>query len=243
MYKLFFLVPFLFLYQTSFAQFTDSTNYVVNYSSTGSLNNTNDGKSYLLNNGLKFGVRKKSVSLNFNNKWIYGKQNRQLTNNDFSSSLDFNLYKTLPHFFYWGLVNYNTSKSLKVNNQLLAGAGIAYSIYDRQDAYLNISDGILFDSSDLTLDNEIKDIYHTYRNSLRLSFRFVISKIIIVNSSSYFQSSLSNGSDYIMKSDSSLSFKVNKWLSLTTAFNFNRVARTDRQNSLLSYGLSFERYF
>jgi len=243
MYKLFFLVPFLFLYQTSFAQFTDSTNYVVNYSSTGSLNNTNDGKSYLLNNGLKFGVRKKSVSLNFNNKWIYGKQNRQLTNNDFSSSLDFNLYKTLPHFFYWGLLNYNTSKSLKVNNQLLAGAGIAYSIYDREDAYLNISDGILFDSSDLTLENEIRDIYHTYRNSLRLSFRFVISKIIIVNSSSYFQSSLSNGSDYIMKSDSSLSFKVNKWLSLTTAFNFNRVARTDRQNSLLSYGLSFERYF
>jgi len=243
MYKLFFLVPFLFLYQSSFAQFTDSTNYVVNYSSTGSLNNTNDGKSYLLNNGLKFGVRKKSVSLNFNNKWIYGKQNRQLTNNDFSSSLDFNLYKTLPHFFYWGLVNYNTSKSLKVNNQLLAGAGIAYSIYDREDAYLNISDGILFDSSDLTLDNEIRDVYHTYRNSLRLSFRFVISKIIIVNSSSYFQSSLSNGSDYIMKSDSSLSFKVNKWLSLTTAFNFNRVARTDRQNSLLSYGLSFERYF
>lgn len=243
MYKLFFLVPFLFLYQTSFAQFTDSTNYVVNYSSTGSLNNTNDGKSYLLNNGLKFGVRKKSVSLNFNNKWIYGKQNRQLTNNDFSSSLDFNLYKTLPHFFYWGLLNYNTSKSLKVNNQLLAGAGIAYSIYDREDAYLNISDGILFDSSDLTLNNEIRDVYHTYRNSLRLSFRFVISKIIIVNSSSYFQSSLSNGSDYIMKSDSSLSFKVNKWLSLTTAFNFNRVARTDRQNSLLSYGLSFERYF
>ena len=243
MYKLFFLVPFLFLYQTSFAQFTDSTNYVVNYSSTGSLNNTNDGKSYLLNNGLKFGVRKKSVSLNFNNKWIYGKQNRQLTNNDFSSSLDFNLYKTLPHFFYWGLVNYNTSKSLKVNNQLLAGAGIAYSIYDREDAYLNISDGILFDSSDLTLDNEIRDVYHTYRNSLRLSFRFVISKIIIVNSSSYFQSSFSNGSDYIMKSDSSLSFKVNKWLSLTTAFNFNRVARTDRQNSLLSYGLNFERYF
>jgi len=243
MYKLFFLVPFLFLYQTSFAQFTDSTNYVVNYSSTGSLNNTNDGKSYLLNNGLKFGVRKKSVSLNFNNKWIYGKQNRQLTNNDFSSSLDFNLYKTLPHFFYWGLVNYSTSKSLKVNNQLLAGAGIAYSIYDREDAYLNISDGILFDSSDLTLDNEIRDVYHTYRNSLRLSFRFVISKMIIVNSSSYFQSSLSNGSDYIMKSDSSLAFKVNQWLSLTTAFNFNRVARTDRQNSLLSYGLSFERYF
>lgn len=243
MHRLFFIFPLLFFYQTCFSQFNDTTSYLVNYTSTGSLNSTNDGKAYLLNNGFKFGVRKKTISLNFNNKWIYGKQNSRLTNNDFSSSLDFNLYKTLPHFFYWGLVNYNTSRSLRVNNQLLAGAGIAYSIYDREDAYLNISNGILFDSSDLMQDNDLRDIYQTYRNSLRLSFRFVINKIIVINSSSFYQRSLSNGDDYILKSDSGLSFKLNKWLSLTTAYNFNRVARTDRQNSLLSYGLTFERYF
>lgn len=126
---------------------------------------------------------------------------------------------------------------------MLAGAGIAYSIYDRENAYLNISDGILFDSSDLILDSGINDIYQTYRNSLRLTFNFVISKIIVLNNSSFFQSSLTNGNDYIFKSDSSLSFRVNKWLSLTTNFNYNRISRTKRENSILSYGLTFERYF
>ena len=236
-------IPLLFVCSTCFSQFNDSTNYVINYNTGGSVNKTNDSKNYLLNNAVRFGIKKKTISLNFNNNWVYGKQNRQLTNNDFSSSLDFNLYKTFPHFFYWGLLNYNTSKSLKINNQLLAGAGIAYSIYDREDAYLNISDGILFDSSDLILGSGINDVYHTYRNSLRLTFNFVIRKMIVLNSSSFLQSSLNNGDDYIVKSNSSISFKVNRWLSLTTNFNYNSISRTDRENSLLSYGLTFERYF
>jgi len=36
---------------------------------------------------------------------------------------------------------------------------------------------------------------------------------------------------------------MNKWLSLTTALNYNRVSRTDRENLLLSYGLSFQKFF
>lgn len=233
----------LFIPINCYAQFSDTTNYVVNYTSTGSLNKTNDGNSYLLNNAVKLGVKKKSVSLNFSNAWIYGKQDQQLTNNDFSSTLDFNLFKTFPHFFYWGLANYNTSRSLKVNNQLLAGAGVAYSIYDKENAYLNISDGILFDSSDLMLDNDVRDVYNTYRNTFRVVFKFVIKEFIVLNSSSYYQPSLNRKDDYIFRSNSGLSFKVNKWLSLTTAFNYNRVSRTNRENQLLSYGLSFERFF
>ena len=134
----------LMFVKISYGQFNDTTQYVVNFSPTGSLNKTSDSRAYLFNSNLRFGIKKKSISLNFNNNWIYGKQNHQLTNNDYSSSLDFNVYKTFPHFFYWGLANYNTSKSLNINNQLLAGAGIAYSIYDREDAYFNISDGLLF---------------------------------------------------------------------------------------------------
>lgn len=237
------IIPLVLIFNSCFAQFNDTTNYVINYNTGGSINKTDDSKTYLLNNAVRFGVKKKTISLNFNNNWVYGKQNRQLTNNDFSSSLDFNLYRTFPHFFYWGLVNYNTSKSLKINNQLLAGAGVAYSIYDRPNAYLNISDGILFDSSDLILESGINDVYQTYRNSLRLTFNFVISKIIVIGNSSFLQSSLNNGDDYIIKSNSSLSFKVNRWLSLTTNYNYNRISRTDRENSLLSYGLTFERYF
>jgi hypothetical protein len=224
------------------AQFTDSTHYSVNYNTTGSVNKTNEGDTYLLNNAAKLGVRKKSFNLNFSNTWVYGKQNRQLTNNDFTSSLDFNLYSSIPHFFYWGLGTYNTSKSLKINNQLLAGAGVAYSIYDRPNAYLNISNGILFDSSDLLTD-DVQNVYQTYRNSLRVVFKFTLREFIVIDNSTFFQPSLKKWEDYNFRSSSALSFKMSKWLSLTTALNYNRVSRTDSENLLLTYGLSFEKFF
>ncbi|MET1054569.1 MAG: DUF481 domain-containing protein [Pedobacter sp.] len=232
-----------FLPFTALAQFSDSTHYSVNYTTTGSINKTNDGDTYLLNNAAKFGIRKKTFNLNFSNSWVYGKQDRELTNNDFSSSLDFNLYSAIPHFFYWGLATYNTSRSLKINNQLLAGAGVAYSIYDRKNVYINVSDGVLFDSSDLLLENDVPDVYQTYRNSLRVVFKFTIREFITIDNSTFFQPSLKKWEDYNFRSNSALSFKVSKWLNLTTALNYNRISRTDRENLLLTYGLSFEKYF
>lgn len=242
-YNLFFILLFLLVSLCCQAQFSDSTSYYLKYTSAGSINTTKENKAYLLNNGLRFSVRKKELSLNLNNSWIYGRQNHETTNNDFSSSLDFNLYKTFPHFFYWGLANYNTSRSLRINNQWLAGLGIAYSIYDREEAYLNISNGILFDSSDLITDNAGRDNYYTYRNSLRVAMKFIVKKVIVLNSATFYQPSLKQGNDYIFKTDNSLSLKLNKWLSFTTAYSYNRISRTNRENALLSYGLTFERYF
>jgi hypothetical protein len=244
MYKSFLLsIAFLLTSTHTSAQFTDSTSYLVQFTSTGSINKTNESKAYLLNNVVRLGIRQKTISLNFNNNWIYGKQNQQLTNNDFSSTLDFNLYRTFPHFFYWGLANYNTSRSLKINNQLLAGVGIAYSLYDREEAYLNLSNGILFDSSDIDLENGIQDKYETMRNSFRLSFRFEVFKNIVLSNTSFIQNSFSNKHDYNIKTDAMLTYKLNKWLGFNTAYKFNRISRTNRENSLLSYGLTFERYF
>ncbi|RYZ95445.1 MAG: DUF481 domain-containing protein, partial [Sphingobacteriaceae bacterium] len=168
--------------QRAAAQFNDSTHYHASYLSSGSINKTKDGTAYLLNNGLKFNVKKKSVSLNFNNSWVYGRQRSNLTNNDFSTALDVNLYKTLPHFYYWGLANYNTSYSLKINNQLLTGLGIAYNFIDTKDAYLNVSNGVLYDKSDLFLTDTTRDIYHTYRNSFRLAFRFNVKERLVIES-------------------------------------------------------------
>ncbi|WP_285010580.1 DUF481 domain-containing protein [Pedobacter faecalis] len=228
---------------TGRAQFTDSTNYRAHLSSTGSVNTTKDNQAYLLNNSAQFGVRKKSLSLNFNTAWVYGKQNGELTNDDYSTTLDFNLYKTFPRFNYWGLVNYNTSESLNINNQLLAGAGIAYSIIDQPKALFNLSNGLLFDTSDLLLEDGTRDTYETTRNSFRLLFRFELFNSIVLSNTSFWQHSLTNGSDYILRSDASVDFKLNKWLALTTSYKYNRASRTNRENSLLSYGLSFERYF
>ncbi|MBE9602338.1 DUF481 domain-containing protein [Pedobacter sp. MC2016-24] len=235
---------FLLLFaQTGFCQFTDSTHYMVQYSSTGSINRTDESKAYLLNNALKLGIRKQSISLNFSNNWIYGKQNRQLTNNDFSSTLDFNLYHAQSKFFYWGLANYNTSVSLKINNQLLAGVGIAYNFLDKETAYLNISNGLLFDTSDLISPDGFRDQYETIRNSLRVSFKFVLFQNLILSNTSFLQNALTTKGDYVLKTDAALNFKINKWLGLNTSYKYNRVSRTERENSLLSYGLTFERYF
>jgi hypothetical protein len=240
-----FLVFLLFLCSSLdvSAQFTDSTVYFFGYTFTGSINKTQDGDANLLNNAVKLGMKKKSISMNFNNTYIYGKQNRQLSNDDITSSFDINLYKTFPHFNYWGLATFNKSFSLKVNQQWLAGLGVAYSIIDRKTAYLNLSDGLLVDHSDLVLEDGMQEKYETLRNSFRINYNFVINDLIIFNGSNFIQNSLSNKNDFIIKSTNRLGFKLNKWLNLNSQLDYNRVNRNSRENLLLSYGLSFERYF
>ncbi|KLT63782.1 DUF481 domain-containing protein [Pedobacter sp. BMA] len=223
----------------AFAQYTDSTNYHLLLNSTGSVNRTNDDQAYLLNNALSFGVKKKSVVLNSLSAWLYGKQNNNLSNNDFSTTLNFNLYKTFPHFYYWGLANYNTSYSLKLKNQLLAGLGIAYSIVDKEYAYVNLSNGILFDQSSLIAG----DNYHTYRNSLRLQYHFSIKELITIDGNHFLQNSFSRKGDHIIRSNTTLGFKLKKWISLTTALTYNKLNITNSENLNLTYGLSLDKYF
>jgi hypothetical protein len=239
MKKLIWVILLITYFRTVQAQFNDSIYHHIVLSSTGSINKTDDATAYLLNNSLNFGIKKKDIWLNATNTWIYGKQNSALTNNDFSSSLFFNLYKTLPHFYYWGLVNYNTSYSLKINNQLLAGAGIAYSVIDKKNTYVNVSDGVLFDQSDL-LANQI---YHTWRNSLRLQLRLIIKDMITLDESDFLQSAFNNRRDYIIRSNTTLGIKLKKWISLTTSLTYNKMNITSSDNLIFTYGLTVDKYF
>jgi len=243
MHKCFFTFLLLLAGLTARAQFNDTTNYHVIFNGTGSVNRARDGNSYLLNNGLRFEVKKKSIALNASNSWVYGKSNGDLTNNDFSSSIDFNLYKAIPHAYYWGLANYNTSFSLKINKQLLAGGGIAYSIYDRPNAYLNVSDGILYDLSDINTSDTTREVYHTYRNSFRVQLHFVIHNLITLDSGNFLQNSLTRKGDYILRSTFGLGFKLNTWLTLNSSLAYNKISRTQSENLLLTYGLKVEKYF
>jgi hypothetical protein len=228
---------------SSAAQFTDTTSYYFNYAFTGNINKTQNGSSNLLDNAIRLGMKKKFISMNFNNKFVYGNQNGLLSNKDFSSSFDINLYKTFPHFYYWGLATYNSSYSLKVNNQWMSGVGIAYSVLDKPGAYLNISDGILIDHTDLDLSNGITDKYETLRNSFRINYKFIVVKGLVLIGSNFLQNSLASRSDYIIKTTNALNYKLNKWLNLATQLDYNKVNRNKRDNLLLTYGLSFERYF
>jgi len=157
--------------------------------------------------------------------------------------LQLNLYKTIPHFFYWGLANYNTSYSLKINNQLLAGGGVAYSIFDRKHVYFNLSDGLVYDQSDLVLPDSSRLVYHTVRNSLRLSFRFEIHNLLVFDGSDFIQNSFRQGTDYNIRSVTNLSLKLNKWLNLTSSVNYNVQKRTQSTNLVFTYGIKVDKYF
>jgi hypothetical protein len=234
------LIPLLLLFTVpARAQFSDTTHYHLNVIANGSINQSNGDHSYLLNNAFNFAIKQKSFSLNSTNSWVYGKQNSMLTNNDYSSTLTFNLYKTFPHFFYWGLVNYNTSYSLKIYNQLITGLGIAYYILDKKGAKINLSDGIVYDRSDLVTDHD----YHTYRNSLRLNFHFLAKDVFTLDGSNFWQPSLSNRNDYIVSTNTTLGFKIKKWLSFTTMLSYNRMEVTNSDNLIFTYGLSVDKYF
>lgn len=225
-----------------YAQYSDSTQYYTGLISTGSFNKTDNSSAYLFTNKLNAGIRKKVVELNFNNTWIYGAQDKALTNNDFNSVFNCNIYKLFPHAYYWGLATYNTSISLKVNNQYQAGAGLAYNIIDYKNLKLNLSDGLVYDNSDLFLNDTIRDVYSTGRNSLRVTFR-CDTGIVKLNATAFLQNSLWIKNDYIVNLNASLSIKIIKWVSFTVAYNYNRFNRTGKENTLLTYGLTLEHYY
>lgn len=228
---------------TTHAQFNDTVTHYVAFMSTGTYNRTNDYSSYVIDNGLKFSIQKKKITMNSNNKWLYGRQDEQLTNNDFTSTWDINLYLWSRRFYCWGLLNYYSAYSLHVNHQAQAGSGLAYVVTDKKIFYLNISDGFIYEYSDVTLEDGVREVYGTPRNSLRLQIRSNIKDVILFNSSGFLQNSLIDSEDYIIKSELSLAIKIRSWLSLDIGFTYNEISKTATNNMFVTYGFMLEKYF
>jgi hypothetical protein len=233
----------IFLCGTASAQFSDSVHYYGKFASTGSINKTNEVNSYLLSNMFKVGVSRKKIVLNGSGSWVYGESNRELTNNDFSSSLDFSLFRAVRQIYYWGLANYDKSFSLKINDRFQAGAGIAYNFLDRKTTYLSVSDGFIWEKGDLFIEDTIHDVYDAVRNSFRVSYKFVFKELITIDGTQFFQPNITDISDYNLKSVNSIAFNLRKWLAITASMTYNKVTRTGRENLLFTYGLTLEKYF
>jgi hypothetical protein len=240
------IVIYLFMMQLAgFAQFNDTVNYYANFSGTGNLNRTNTtGSTYLLNNALQFQVSKKKFSINSMVNHVYGKNPTSKTNDDFLGILNLDILKGVQQFYYWALISYEKSFSLKLDKRFQAGAGVGYTFVNTDNANLEVSDGVLFETTDLSIpDQHGQSSYQTVRNSLRLKYRFVINEIFHFDGINFYQPSFSDGNDYILKLRASFSLKLYKWLNLTTSFNYNRQNITSTENLFLSYGLSMEKYF
>ena len=226
------------------AQYNDSTFYFINYTTTGLVNRTNQGSSYTLNNSLRTGIDKKNISFYNANTWIYGKQFNVLSNNDFSSATDFNVQAFFPHFYYWGLGTFDKSYSLKINHRFQTGAGIGYHLLTTKVLVINISDGILYEKGNLAIADLLgRTEYETFRNSFRLKFRLSFHEKVVLEGNNFWQPSLSYKEDYIIKSSTTLSVRLQKWLSFSSSLIYNQFNLSGRENLLLNFGLTFEKYF
>jgi hypothetical protein len=227
----------------AFAQFSDSTSYYLKYATTGILNKTQDSRSYMLTNALAFNVSKKRVSINNSVNWIYGQQDRNLTNNDVLVTSDVNLNRGIHQLYYWGLLTYESSFSLNIIGRGQAGLGVGYTFVDKPAAWFVLTDGFLYETSNLTDPDFGKDVYQTIRNSFRMRYKFLFGKVVTLEGTHFFQPSVEAIRDYIIRSSSTLGFKLRQWISLAAALNYNRINRTRRENLFLSFGITLEKYF
>lgn len=228
---------------SSFGQFTDSIHHLFKYDITGVLNRTNSNRAFILNNGLSFQLKKKYITLTQNTGWIYGTQNRILSNNDLNSVLNMDILKDTRRLYYWALASFTSSYSLRIAQQTQVGGGIGYNLVNKPNGELVISDGLLYEFSNLRIDSVTRKSYQTVRNSLRIKHRLVINDMITLNGTHFWQPSLKDISDNIIRSSATLSIRLKKWLMLSSGFTYNHISRTQRENLLFSIGLGFEKYF
>lgn len=225
------------------AQFSDSTPHYIRYDITGILNKTNDARSYVINTGLNFTIRKKEYSLSTSNNWVYGRSGGNLSNNDFFSALNLDYLKDVQKLYYWVLATYTTSYSLKINYQFQAGGGIGYNFVNRKNFELVVSDGLLYEAGSVQPTELEKDVYQTVRNSLRVKHRLNFNEIVSLNGTYFWQPSLDDIGDYVIRSATTCSVKLRKWLNISAGLTYNKISRTNRDNLLITIGLSAEKYF
>jgi hypothetical protein len=243
MKQIFLLFVLCLLCGISVGQFNDSVHHHFSFASTGVINKTKDVKSYVLTNAAAFNINQTKFSQNTAASWIYGQQQKVLSNNDLSVNADFDYLKNVQKLYYWALINFDKSYSLKINYRFQSGAGIGYTFIKQPDLNLVVSDGFMYETSDLTDPQLGKDIYQTVRNSFRVKYHWQIKNILILDGSHFVQPSLLSLKDYIVKSNSVLTVKLNKWLGLNASLEYNKVSRTNRENLLITYGLTVDKYF
>ncbi|HET7115773.1 MAG TPA: DUF481 domain-containing protein [Hanamia sp.] len=233
----------VFISTVALSQFNDSTHHHFKFASTGTINQTKDLSSYVLNNMAAYEINQKKLTFNTSASWIYGRQQHQLSNNDVSADANIDYLKNVHPLYYWGLFSFDESYSLKINYRFQSGIGVGYTFVNKPHFKLVASDGFVYETSDLTDPVLGKDIYQTVRNSFRVKYRWAYKDIFVLEGAEYVQPSLISLKDYILKSSNTLSVKLNTWLAINASVGYNKISRTNRENLLITYGLTVDKYF
>lgn len=237
------LLTFLLAAGTVRAQFNDSINHYIYVASTGTFSKTNDLNSYVLSNNVKFSISKKKLSFHTANTWVYGEQSDVRSNNDFSSLVEFDFLKKQKRLYYWGNGTFDKSFSLKIDYRYQAGAGIGVNIAQTPKLVLNVTEGLIYETGNLIHAELGERDYDVWRNSARFKYRWVMKDFIILDGFVLYQPSISTKNDMIFKTSTTLSLKVRKWLSLSSALTYNEITLTNRRNLIVTYGVVMERFF
>ncbi|RYY19328.1 MAG: DUF481 domain-containing protein [Chitinophagaceae bacterium] len=243
MAKWFIAVICVLLLNRTMGQSPDSAKYSLHYAATGIINNTQSTSSHVFNQVLQTEFNKSKFALTTFASWIYGRQNRQQSNNDFSSAVDLNYRFSNTRLVAWTLGTFDKSYSLKLNHRFQFGSGLSYDLIANDKMRINISDGILHETSSLKLSDSVDDRYSTWRNSFRLKYRFTFGSIFSINGLHFLQNSFALQEDYIIKTNVAFSLKLYKWLSFTTALTYNKLNRLKTENTLVTLGLSVDHKF
>lgn len=244
MYKtvLFFLINILFT-NIAFSQFNDSVHHHFSFTSTAVYNQTKEVSSFVLNNSTGFEIKQKKISFNTAASWIYGKQQKKLSNDDVSVFANLDYLKDVQRLYYWALVNFDESYSLKINYRFQTGVGLGYTFVNSPHLNVELSDGFLYETSDLTDPVLGENMYQIVRNSLRLKYHWAYKNIFSLQGTNFVQPSVTSFEDYILKFNNQLSVKLNKWLSINASAVYNKISSTNRENLLITYGISVNNYF
>jgi len=81
------------------------------------------------------------------------------------------------------------------------------------------------------------------RNSFRVKYKWSFKNTVILQGTNFIQPSLISLKDYILKFNNQLSVKLNKWLAINAAMDYNKISRTNRENLLITYGVTIDKYF
>ena len=228
-----------------FKQEPDTTIYRIAFTGTGNINRTAiNGTSYIFNNALRFIIDKKILTINSFGSWIYGQNPLRKTNNDYLFIVDADLFKNTRKLYYWGLAGYEKSLSLKLYDRYQVGGGLGYTLVDNNRFNLVLSNGLLYEKTALREPDKYDRLgYETVRNSFRLKNRLKIHDLITLEGVHFWQQSLSDSEDYILRTTNTISFRLKKWISLTVGLTYNKVKFTDSENLLFNYGLTLENIF
>lgn len=210
----------------------------------GTINRTAEGFAYLLQHNASYQYREARNAVNVRGQHIFGQSLGQVTNRDYNFGFDYNRFLNENRRWYvWFLGAYNSSYSLRVLSQWQAGAGIALNVIDRSDMWLNVSNGIIYEYSEIVDASEAIINYNTPRNSLRINFGGKFQDRIEYKTLHFWQPSLRHANDFIFTSNSSISYQIWNGLRFQLSFIYNKVSKTAKENMVFTYGIAWSSNF